>query len=263
MASVAMFITRVLANAFPGEGRKPTKPSSPGACTPDRARVVGKGASNETHVTIDGIPHLFVDEGDCIVEFEPAFDDHTGDTMFGLKILPDLEPHWAMRAEHRSALKDAIATAIRRAAGVQMATDSNVSSAEAAPMEVAPADELERPRESSRRPARPRRDESAKSAAVVGRITWWGEDEFPDRRSNGSRFYKSFAIRLDTSYGERTLQGEGLKEAISEYGCRLGDTVSVKRLRKIKVPAMRSDGSPKIVNGQQVMWDKWLWSITQ
>jgi len=29
------------------------------------------------------------------------------------------------------------------------------------------------------------------------------------------------------------------------------------------VPAIRRDGSPKIVNGQQVMWDKWLWSITK
>ncbi|PRE01320.1 hypothetical protein [Burkholderia multivorans] len=202
MAGVAMFITRVLANAFPGEARKRTEPSSPAACTPDRERVVGKGASNETHVTIDGIPHLFVDEGDCIVEFEPAFDDHTGDTMFGLKILPDLEPHWAMRAEHRSALKDAIATAIRRAGGVQMPSGANVSSAEDAQMEVAPAEESARPRDWSRRPARARRDESTKSAAVVGRITWWGEDEFPDRRSNGSRFYKSFAIRLDTPYGE-------------------------------------------------------------
>jgi hypothetical protein len=68
---------------------------------------------------------------------------------------------------------------------------------------------------------------------------------------------------IDTVAGERTLQGEGLKEAIAESGCMVGDYVSVRRLRKIKVPAIRRDGSPKIVDGKQVMWDKWLWSISK
>lgn len=58
------------------------------------------------------------------------------------------------------------------------------------------------------------------------------------------------------------LQGEGLKEAITECGCRVGDTVTVKRLRMIKVPAYRKEnGSPIYKDGQQVMWDKWLWSL--
>jgi hypothetical protein len=96
---------------------------------------------------------------------------------------------------------------------------------------------------------------------VTGTVTWWGEEKFPDRKSKGSRFYTSFAMRLETMSGERTLQGEGLKDAIAESRCAAGDVVTVRRLRKVKVPAFRNDGSPKLVNGQQVMWDKWLWSI--
>ncbi|MFP4854261.1 hypothetical protein [Paraburkholderia sp. BR14264] len=70
-------------------------------------------------------------------------------------------------------------------------------------------------------------------------------------------------MHIDTTTGERTLQGEGLKDAIAECHCVVGDVVSVRRLRKTKVPAFRSDGSPVMVEGKQVMWDKWLWSITK
>ncbi|TDN59079.1 hypothetical protein [Paraburkholderia sp. BL10I2N1] len=274
MASAAGFFTRALADVFPGKpvaGRPgqsaaptPTEPT----CTPsstDGPCEIGRGAPNETHVTITGIPNLFVDEGDCIVQFQPAFDEHTGETPFGLKILPDLAPHWTQSAVHHPPLKDAIAKAIRSVG--QPAVKVAHAAAASIPAQPVPSQESDSDRPAAGTPARTRSRATQTghhdSAAVVGRITWWGEDRFPDRKSNGAKFYTSFAIRLDTGADERTLQGEGLKEAIAECGCGVGDVVSVRRLQKIKVPAIRRDGSPKIVNGQQLMWDKWLWSITK
>ncbi|MGU7775638.1 hypothetical protein ACV229_36485 [Burkholderia sp. MR1-5-21] len=265
MAHPAGLFARVMADLFPGKPR--TQRAEPPAHraranAPSGPRIIGQGASNETHVTIDGIPHLFVDEGDCVVEFAPAFDEHTGETMFGVKILPELTPHWSWCAEHRCTLKDAIAAAIRR---VGQPAPPTVHHGRPSAVEDAPR--VDTPRGDGaaepRRGPRAERADSQRFTPVVGRVTWWGEDQFPDRHSNGARFYTSFALRLDTAHGERTLQGEGLKEAIAECGCQVGERVTVRRLRKVKVPAFRDDGSPKMVNGQQVMWDKWLWSISK
>ncbi|PCE30273.1 hypothetical protein [Burkholderia ubonensis] len=277
MGGVAMFFTRLLAQAFPGGPRASTAHQPPASGSGER--TVGTGASNETFVTIDGIAHLFVDEGDCVVEFAPAFDDAPGDTMFGTKILPALAPHWALVNEHAVPLKDAIATAIRRESVPASAAPGGTSaSADSDPRPPQPSDapqstsdeEGERRRssptgESSRSwNQRGGSDDAWRSSAVEGRITGWGEETFPDRRQGKSRTYRSFALRLETRGGEQVLQGEGLKEAINDCGCRVGDIVTVKRLRKIKVPAFRKDdGSPIHKNGQQVMWDKWLWSITK
>jgi len=274
MASAAGFFSRVLADVFPGKpvAANPANPAAPTATQPASAssssngpREIGQGASNETHVTIAGIPNLFVDEGDCIVQFQPAFDEHTAQTPFGLKILPDLAPHWAQTAVHHASIKDAIAKAIR-SVGQPVIQVANVA-ASSVGGHTAPSQESDGdlPAAGNRTRTRSRATQPAhhESAAVTGRITWWGEDRFPDRKSNGAKFYTSFAIRLDTGADERTLQGEGLKEAIAECGCEVGDVVSVRRLQKIKVPAIGRDGSLKIVNGQQLMWDKWLWSITK
>ncbi|WP_321944858.1 hypothetical protein [Burkholderia cenocepacia] len=279
MGGVAMFFTRVLAQAFPGSPRASASAVEPRSSACGSAKAVGTGADNETLVTIEGVIHLFVDEGDCVVEFVPAFDDAPGDTMFGTKILPALAPHWAMLHQHSVSLKDAIATAIRRASvpassalgGASTAAGSDGWSPRALDAQQ-PATDAEDERhhaestsESSRfRTHRTRSDDVGQSAAVKGRITGWGEEEFPNRRPGKASTYTSFALRLDTRSGERVLQGEGLKEAINECGCRVGEIVTVKRLRKIKVPAFRKeDGSPILKNGQQVMWDKWLWSITK
>ncbi|KVS70146.1 hypothetical protein [Burkholderia cepacia] len=279
---VVMFFTRVFAQAFPGSPRASASTSTvePPSSSSGSAKAVGTGADNETLVTIAGIVHLFVDEGDCVVEFVPHFDDAPGDTLFGTKILPALAPHWAMLHQHSIPLKDAIATAIRRASvpatgamGIESATaNSEARSARSSEAAETPADvEREVGRQTSvgesggfRSPRRGGDAESGRFVAVVGRINGWGEETFPDRRPGKSRSYRSFALRLETREGEQTLQGEGLKDAISECGCHVGDRVSVKRLRKIKVPAFRQeDGSPIMKNGQQVMWDKWLWSITK
>jgi len=280
MPNPATLFSRVLADLFPGAsttshqaasrpGQEPhptapetsdarvatTRPHAP-------AHVVGQGAENETVVTIGDVPHLFVDEGDHIVEFAPAFDDHAEQTEFGMKIVPDLIPHWSQIRVHRCALKEALAAAIRgTSTGVSQPVAIAAQAGSTVP-QVA-ANESDEPFDTSGvKPARERRPYAHDGASVRGHIVSWGEEKFPDRNRPG-RFYESFAMHVETATGERTLQGEGLKEAIAECRCSVGDVVSVRRLRKIKVPAIRADGSPKIVDGKQVMWDKWLWSITR
>lgn len=281
MANAGSLLARVLADLFPGKSvAQPTSPSpeasAPAAPVQTPAphptggvsvpHEIGQGAANETVVTIGDTPHLFVDEGDHIVEFVPAFDDHTEETEFGLKIVPDLAPHWSQVASHRCALKDAIVTAIRGGS-----TSPAIPKSEPRDTNEAPTSESglaashvsgdeDRPARSSATRARTRGESN--DAAVSGRILSWGEERFPDRNKPG-RFYKSFAMHIDTTTGERTLQGEGLKDAIAECHCVVGEVVSVRRLRKIKVPAFRSDGSPVMAEGKQVMWDKWLWSISK
>jgi hypothetical protein len=281
MANAGSLLTRLLADLSPGKSvAQPTSPS-PDASAPavpvqtpvshptgsvSVPQEIGQGAANETVVMIGDTPHLFVDEGDQIVEFIPAFDDHTEETEFGLKIVPDLAPHWSQVTSHRCTLKDAIVTAIRGGS-----TSSPIPKSEPRETNDAPTSEAglaashasgdeDRPARGSATRARTRGESN--DAAVAGRILSWGEERFPDRNKPG-RFYKSFAMHIDTTTGERTLQGEGLKEAIAECGCVVGDVVSVRRLRKTKVPAIRSDGSPIMAEDKQVMWDKWLWSITK
>jgi hypothetical protein len=63
---------------------------------PGNARkiVVGTGAENEYQIVIDGIPHLFRDEGDHVVHFVAVFDSGIQNTAFGHKVLPDVVPRW-------------------------------------------------------------------------------------------------------------------------------------------------------------------------
>ncbi|SIT34890.1 conserved hypothetical protein [Paraburkholderia ribeironis] len=280
MPNAATLFSRVLADMFPcktatshqAPSQPHQNPHAAASSTDDASastvrhnvphHVVGQGAPNETIVTIGDVPHLFVDEGDHIVQFAPAFDDHAEQTEFGMKIVPDLIPYWSQVCIHRCALKEALATAIRQ---VRTGAVQGVASAPQA-SNIAPqatANEGDEPFESSGgRPARERRVSNHDGASVIGRIVSWGEEKFPDRKRPG-RFYESFAMHIETGTGERTLQGEGLKEAIAECRCSVGDVVSVRRLRKIQVPAIRTDGTPKMVDGKQVMWDKWLWSITK
>jgi hypothetical protein len=271
--NTATLFTRVLADLFPGKPATQPQthsnasapepaaaPAMPAACaaapTDTVPHVVGQGAQNETLITIGDTPNLFVDEGDHIVQFAPAFDDHTEETEFGMKIVPDLEPHWSQVTVHRCELKSAIATAIRQGNGLVVQASANDSRATAVAED--------HPFEAGDSPGyvRHRRTQTADASLVTGRIVSWGEESFPDRKKPG-RFYKSFAMHIDATTGERTLQGEGLKEAIAECRCVLGDVVSVRRLSKIKVPAIRADGSAIVKDGKPVLWDKWLWSISK
>jgi hypothetical protein len=275
--NTATLFTRVLADLFPG---KPA--NQPSTSTPAQAAapavppagfatnrdlvlsVIGQGAQNEKVITIGDTPHLFVDEGDHIVQFTPAFDDHTEETEFGMKIVPDLEPHWSQVMIHRCELKSAIATAIRQG-------NRAVANVVAEPTPETPSKTLHAPALAEDEPfeagesgyVRRRRAQPADASSVTGRIVSWGEEKFPDRKREG-RHYVSFAMHIETSSGERTLQGEGLKEAIAECRCVVGDVVSVRRTGKVKVPAIRqTDGTPIMKDGKPLMWDKWLWSISK
>ena len=269
MRNASTLFARVLADLFrgtPANQASPDKaaaapPAGPATVNDDPLYAVGQGAPNETLMTIGDTPHLFVDEGDHIVQFTPAFDDHTEETEFGMKIMPDLVPHWSKVKVHCCELKAAIVAAIRDGYSPVVAPDA--SDGATAKSGQAPANSGDEPaglREAT--PSRSRSSNTVDLSAVTGRIASWGGEKFPDRKRPG-RFYESFAIHIETDAGERTLQGEGLKEAIAESRCVVGDVVSVRRLRKIKVPAIRADGTPKVVDGKQVMWDKWLWSISK
>lgn len=280
------YLFRAFAELFPGMPNGVTsvqRPSHSAPATtskPDVPRQVGRGADNETFVTIDGILNLFVDEGDCVVQFRPAFEEAPTETRFGTKILPELSPHWSVVHQHALSLRDAIATAIRAKSGrppsyvaddVSMGAPVHGQPEAFAQRDASPESVAERPRRSAGTGRVPGANGTNRTngasgrgdlAATMGRIVSWGEEDFPNRKPHGKPFYTSFAIHVQTSLGEQVLQGEGLKDAIAESRCKVGDFVAVRRLRKVKVAAFRENGQPVIKNGQQVYWDKWLWSIT-
>jgi hypothetical protein len=277
MPKATTLFARVMGDVFSGKLATPTysppstaaneqhsaSSAAPAISPEPSSHVVGQGASNETIVTIGDIPHLFVDEADHVVQFAPAFDDHAEETEFGMKIVPDLVPHWSQRSIHRCALKEAVAAAIRAngmPSPVSVAPQGKEAGSDAKRAASAEREEAFEPQEIAS--VRPRRPYNADASNVAGRIVSWGEERFPDRKRPG-RFYTSFAMHIDTSSGERTLQGEGLKEAIAECRCVVGDVVSVRRSGKVKVPAIRADGSPIVKEGKPVLWDKWLWSISK
>ncbi|CAB3805076.1 hypothetical protein LMG28688_06104 [Paraburkholderia caffeinitolerans] len=264
----ATYLFRAFADLFPSRSavtqasHVPPATAAPSEAQPiAQPREIGTGAPNETFVTIGGVLHLFVDEGDCVAQFKPAFEETPCETRFGTKILPELAPYWSLLREHRAPLKEAIATAIRGNVGLTAAPPVQRDAA------VPVAQEFQGEDETQHLPVRRRaaREHVQRGddirAATTGKVLGWGEEKFPNRKPTGRPFYTSFAMHIETAMGERTLQGEGLKDAIAQSGCRVGDSVSVRRLEKIKVPAFTDGGKPVMKNGQQVLWDKWLWSI--
>jgi len=230
---------------------------------PDANITVGQGGPKERHVTIAGVPMLFRDEGDVVVQFHPEFDYDLHETAVGAKLIPSLTPHWAVCAEHQCGLTQAIAIAIK--AGFA-ANQKPATPAAAFGRTVRETPERAEPRvESSSAPS-----DSASLADNVtrrndrtnfGRIKEWGEKKFPDGKRPG-KFYESFCLTLTARGEDRVLQGEGLRDAIADIGCQIGEFVEVKRLGKIKVPAVDKHGVPKLDDhGQPLLWDKWQWLI--
>ena len=232
--------------------------------------VVGRGAANERHVMIGGVAMLFRDEGDVVVQFHPAFDFELRETPVGMKLIPSLEPHWAVLREYQGSMREAIAKAIKAAHPgdpVEVAADSVPSAANASPRSSAHRAPVGAPMViendvaalqsavkalPARRPERPR----------YGVVKEWGEKSFPDGKRPG-KTYESFCLTLEHRGEQHVLQGEGLRDAIAESRCRPGDRVEVTRLGKTRVPAVDAQGHPKLDgNGAQILWDKWLWSIT-
>ncbi|WP_321794627.1 hypothetical protein [Caballeronia sp. J97] len=233
--------------------------------TPDAAPiVVGQGGRNERHITVAGQAMLFRDEGGVVVQFRPAFDFELKQTTVGMKLMPSLAPHWEVLREHKGMLTDAIAAAIREA---------QLPESEGGPSSPAPKPV------SATAPKLRQRDEAIVDAVVsapapqasetprrverprYGVLKEWGEKQFPDGKRPG-KTYESFCITLVHRGEMHVLQGEGLRDAIAEARCAVGDRVEVRRLGKTKVPAVDKRGNPKLdASGAQVLWDKWLWSI--
>jgi hypothetical protein len=242
-----------------------TQPRSAAAASHSSPVEVGKGGSNERHIAIAGQPMLFRDEGGVVVQFRPAFDYELRSTAVGMKLIPALAPHWEVLQEHKGTLTEAIAAAVKSAqsqdthAG-RMSDPEPVRPAMVRdarpPPEVVDAVVSTPPRsaESSNRRA---------ERARYGVLKEWGEKRFPDGKRPG-KTYESFCVTLEHRGDTHVLQGEGLRDAIAESACRIGDRVEVRRVGKTKVPAVDGHGRPKLdATGAQVLWDKWLWSISK
>ncbi|MDR5826018.1 hypothetical protein [Caballeronia sp. LZ043] len=261
-----MTFSRLLGSLFSTSARsQSSKPTSPVRADPVAAPIiVGQGGRNERQLNVAGQAMLFRDEGGVVVQFRPAFDFELKQTSVGLKLMPSLTPHWEVLREHAGSLRDAIAVAIR---------DAQLPASEGGQMTSAPQRAETAPRQ-VRRPddavveavvlsTGPQQSGSARSAERprYGVLQEWGEKEFPDGKRPG-KTYESFCITLHHRGGIDVLQGEGLRDAIAEANCKLGDRIEVKRLGKTKVPAVDKHGRPKLdASGAQVLWDKWLWSI--
>ncbi|WP_236873614.1 hypothetical protein [Burkholderia sp. PAMC 26561] len=215
-------------------------------------------------MTIAGEPALFRDEGDVVVQFKPAFDYDLRETTVGMKLIPALTPHWALVREFSCSVTEAIATAIKDAVGSidrehhdSQERPSKGSQRFSAKAEVVVDNLVPHVEDVSSKAVQPRRVERSR----FGVIKEWGEKTFPDGKRPG-KTYESFCLTL-THRGEvHVLQGEGLRDAIADARCTTGDSVEVKRLGKIKVPAVDKHGRPKLdAQGAQVLWDKWQWSI--
>lgn len=250
-----------------GSSANPTTSQRPAPAAPNPPSApiaVGTGASNERHVTIAGEPVLFRDEGDVVVQFKPAFDFDLRETTVGMKLIPALTPHWALVREFSCSVTEAIATAIKDAVGSvdrehhdSQERPSKGSQRFSAKAEVVVDNPVPHVEDVSSKAMQPRRVERPR----FGVIKEWGEKSFPDGKRPG-KTYESFCLTL-THRGEvHVLQGEGLRDAIADARCTTGDSVEVKRLGKIKVPAIDKHGRPKLdAQGAQVLWDKWQWSI--
>lgn len=236
--------------------------------SPPSAKVhVGTGADNEFQIHIGGVPHLFRDEGDRVVHFKAVFDRTIQHTSFGDKLLPEVMPRWSKVGVHDAdgdTLQSVAERVVRDAkltASVSQQEDSKAEVVRQHSTGVQKAGQLD-DRAVHRRQTSA--SDASSSTYTVGTLLEWGEMEFPNRKPGGKRTYTSFAVKLDTGAGLRTLQGEGLKDVLADAGCKVGERVGVKRLYKEKVPAFdQKTGQPlrDRTTGEQKLWDRWVWSI--
>ncbi|CAG9186010.1 hypothetical protein [Cupriavidus pampae] len=248
------------AAAFAGERADP--PSNPDACAD--ALPVGTGADNEFHMQIDGIPNLFRDEGDRVVHFVAEFDRRIQHTTFGNKLLPEVVPRWSKVRTYdqpgvtpQQVAEDVVREARKQSTEApRKVTKSEPKARAAAQTEHTVAEPQ----------AKPRAAEASSSNYTVGKLLEWGEMEFPNRKPGGKPTYTSFAVKLETSAGEKVLQGEGLKDVLASARCELGERVGIRRLHKEKVPAFDQKTGHPIIDretNQQKFWDRWVWSINR
>lgn len=232
---------------------------------------VGRGDPNERQFYVHGVPHLLRKEADRVVHFVGVFEHRLQRTQFGDKLLPEVFPRWKKVGEHpNSALEQVAAKVIQDGAQQDALRQSHAGAdADARQRErpTARASDAERPGRQERAGTGPRNvgaDQGTSSVYTVGELLEWGEMTFPNRKPSGPRTYTSFALKLATTTGEKILQGEGLKDALADARCKLGDRIAVKRLHREKVPAFdKKSGSPIMdrTTGEQKLWDRWVWTI--
>lgn len=239
---------------------RPATPNQP-AKREEEEIVVGQGGENEMMMSIGGVQHLFVAEADCVIEFVPGFDCAVQETPVGLKVLPDLEPSWEKHAVHHCSLKEAVLIAIRQQSSPDLHAKAAAAKPKAKPAAAVHAPAPEQPEVTST----PMPTPSSGQFDCKGVITAWGEEKIPKRKKGDEKddFYKSFAIRLRLANGtEKVVPGEGLRDAIAETDCKIGDRVGIKKLEKVKVPAFLPSGQRRMKNGEPDFNEKWVWSIT-
>ena len=232
---------------------------------------VGRGDPNERQFYVHGVPHLLRKECDRVVHFVGVFEHRLQRTPYGDKLLPEVFPRWKKVSEHVDMSLEHVAASVIQ--------DGNPPDFPA-PAQAAVQPELrrrERPTRSAPSAERGGRQEVASSGSgsvapaqassqtyTVGELLEWGEMTFPNRKQGGPRSYTSFALKLSTATGEKILQGEGLKDALADARCKLGDRIAVRRLHREKVPAFdKKNGAPIMdrATGVQKLWDRWVWSI--
>ncbi|RZT35395.1 hypothetical protein [Cupriavidus agavae] len=249
-------ILRQAATALLGHKAAPSQP----------AKVhVGTGGDNEFQIHISGVPHLFRDEGDRVVHFRAEFQRLIHHTAFGDKVLPEVVPRWIKVGVHDApddtpqSVAEKVVRDARLNADARAQNDAKAKRprADTQFVEEVTADDARQPRGVS---------QASSSTYTVGTLVEWGEMEFPNRKPDGKRTYKSFAVKLDTGAGIKTLQGEGLKDVLADARCKVGERVGIKRLHKEKVPAFdHLSGRPikDKATGEQKLWDRWVWSINR
>lgn len=235
---------------------------------------VGTGAENERMITLDGVPHLFRDEGKFVAHFVAKFATEMRETPFGTKLLPSLVPHWALSD---TLLGDTLAEAIGKV--LQRVSKPEQSSSEQMNLRASETEDSRATRSASHgRPASGSmstesgsehrqssvdggRERSRRVVAYKGTILEWGVRKFPDRKDQ-KKTYENFALVLRTDNGEQVLQGEGLRDALAEAKSNLGDRVNVRRLHQVDVPAIDNEGRAILdAQGNQKIWKKWIWAI--
>ncbi len=217
---------------------------------------IGADAANERYFYIHGIPHLFRDEGDRVVHFVGVFHLQIQSTPYGDKLLPEVIPRWQPVAVHGGeSLQQVAANAIQTA----RETVRQTGSADAKASEQNEGGRRCTGKDTS---APERRDESGpatgfdataagsnKSAYSVGKVMEWGEMEFPSRKPGGPPSYRSFAVKLHTAEGEKTLQGEGLKTPSPRLAATLAtesrSSVCVRKRCRPRQEDWRSDQGPE------------------
>ncbi|MFC4524708.1 hypothetical protein [Cupriavidus pinatubonensis] len=255
------FLKRVVIVLSASPEERPTRHTIP----------VGTGAANERQFYVHGIPHLIRDEGNRVIHFVGVFHHRLQATPYGDKLLPEVIPRWNQVSVHPGeALEKVAADVIQavRALAPDLPTSTGTSPEERRVQITRSVDgqtSRGKREDGEREGSGSASSENVSSSAyTVGKLIQWGEMEFPNRKSGGPRIYTSFAVKLYTDAGEKTLQGEGLKDALAEAGCKQGDRVAVKRLRKEKVPAFDKKTGDPIEDprtGEQKLWDRWVWNI--